>query len=111
LELYESKGNEIDAMIGDTNIFLTSEYGDETGELEIMIAEEKARGKGFAFEALSLMMEFCQKDLGIKGFVAKIGMDNLPSISLFTKKLGFTELSRSEVFQEITFQSVINKEI
>lgn len=39
--------------------------------------------------------------LRLKKFEAKIKMDNLPSIKMFTK-MGFLERSRSEVFGEVT---------
>ena len=40
---------------------------------------------------------------GIKRFVAKIGFGNQASQTLFTQ-LGYREKTRSEVFQEITFE-------
>lgn len=55
-------------MVGDTNLFFSvnpssdepqrQEHYYSVAEIEIMIAEQAARRKGFATEALLLMMEF-----------------------------------------------------
>ena len=56
-KMSENGANEEDAMVGDTNIFLsTEEDGVSLGEAEIMIAESSARGKGFGWEAMCLML-------------------------------------------------------
>ena len=56
-KMLEKGANEEDAMVGDTNIFLsTEEDGVSLGEAEIMIAESAARGKGFGWEAMCLML-------------------------------------------------------
>jgi hypothetical protein len=44
---------------------------------------------------------------GICKFVAKINEDNVPSLELFTKKLGFVEVSRSTIFKQITLELVV----
>jgi ribosomal protein S18 acetylase RimI-like enzyme len=125
--------SEVEAMVGDTNLFLAEAEGGKnsrsgshdmvflglnsvrTAEAEIMIAEvinvkcsavqfsvqESARGKGFGRQALLLMLRYGAERLGLGGFEAKIKVDNTPSIKLFTK-IGFTEVSRSEVFEEVT---------
>lgn len=68
----KSNGDEVAAMVGDTNLFFNvppSGRDDEDtmdpedryysiAEVEIMIAEKSARRKGFATEALLLMMAF-----------------------------------------------------
>lgn len=45
-------------MIGDTNIFLQTDSEEICGEIEIMIAEKSARGKGFGKEAVLLMLRY-----------------------------------------------------
>ncbi|KAI8067521.1 GNAT domain-containing protein [Gongronella butleri] len=92
-------------MIGDVNIFLNDPDDDTTfGEIEIMIAEEKYRRHGFGLEALQLMMAYGALELEIKTFHAKISTKNTPSIHLFESKLGFYEVSRSAVFEEVTLE-------
>lgn len=54
-------GAEVEAMVGDTNLFLGEVEEGEGGEgrvaeAEIMIAEEAARGKGLGWEAMLLML-------------------------------------------------------
>lgn len=72
-----------------------------------MIAEASARGKGYGKEALLLMLKYGQSTIGVQEFVAKIGYDNAVSQNLF-KKLQFDELSRSDVFKEITYKRTVD---
>lgn len=115
----------IEALIGDTNLFLNQDYylsdsDDENvqqdmnnesivAEAEIMIAESGARGKGFGKEAILLMLKYGLTELNIQEFVSKIGYDNKASQHLFGK-LKFEEQSRSDVFQEITFKRTVDTE-
>eukprot|EP01091_Cochliopodium_minus_P015918 TRINITY_DN5796_c0_g1_i1.p1 TRINITY_DN5796_c0_g1~~TRINITY_DN5796_c0_g1_i1.p1 ORF type:complete len:177 (-),score=53.58 TRINITY_DN5796_c0_g1_i1:4-534(-) len=94
-------------MCGDVNLFFheyenEGENKREVAEIEIMIAEKESRRKGIAFEALFLMMYYAVEHLNTKKFVAKINFDNSGSISLF-KKLGYEEVSGSEVLEKIKF--------
>lgn len=86
-------------MIGDTNLFVCGE--DNSAEAEIMIAESKYRGQKMGWEAMLLMLRYGVETLKIKQFQAKIKMENSASLKMF-HKMGFSEKSRSEVFQEIT---------
>jgi RimJ/RimL family protein N-acetyltransferase len=56
-----------------------------------------------ATEALQLMMHYGYTTLGLRKYVAKIGIDNEASIRLFKGKLGFEQTSIAQVFREITF--------
>lgn len=100
--MYTESSNEVSSMIGDTNIFFADPSDLSRGEIEIMIAEEGSRGTGNGKEVLSLMMRFAVDIIGVMKIEAKIKFDNEPSMRLFGK-LGFKEISRSDVFQEITF--------
>lgn len=95
--------DEIEAMVGDTNLFLSHDQdtGNLHGEIEIMIAKEAARGKGFGWESILIMLHYGIEALKIKCFVAKIGIDNQKSLQMFGK-LDFREESRSTIFNEIT---------
>lgn len=106
--IFDECNEEADAMVGDTNIFITdNELG--VGEIEIMIAEESARGKKFGWEAVALMFLYGIQHIHLKTFEAKISLSNSISIKMF-QKLGFQEKSLSEVFQEITLEKVVNGE-
>lgn len=101
--LYQTVGNEVDAMIGDTNVFLKrSEESEETiGEVEVMIALKSKRGHGLGSEITCLMIQYAHQVIGIGNFEVKIKCDNTKSIAMF-RKLGFQEKSVSPVFNEIT---------
>lgn len=68
-----------------------------------MIAEQNARGKRLGWESMLLMLKYGQQYLKCDRFIAKIGYSNTKSIQMF-EKMKFKEVSRSEVFQEITFE-------
>ncbi|KAJ7029377.1 GNAT domain-containing protein [Mycena alexandri] len=111
-------------MIGDVNIFLHGSPGDEVyAEAEIMIAEREYRRRGFAFEALQLMLGYatasssgyflCENPSSIRealqdsplpisptSLLVRISESNVPSIHLF-EKLGFRVTKRVEVFTEV----------
>lgn len=93
----------VEAMVGDVNIYMNDLEDLKTGEIEIMIAEPKSRGKGLGKESVLMMMTFAVQNLGINIFRAKIGESNKASISLF-QNLGFKENSYSEIFKEITLE-------
>ena len=94
-------------MAGDVNIFLSQDGADgpahTQAELEIMIAEPSARRKGYAKEALQLMMAYAAREplsTRPEDFFARIGMQNTGSIRLF-ERLGFGITKRIEIFQEV----------
>lgn len=93
----------VEAMVGDVNIYMNDLEDVKTGEIEIMIAEPKSRGKGLGKESVLMMMTFAVQNLSINIFRAKIGESNKASISLF-QKLGFKETSYSEIFKETTLE-------
>merc|ERR1711937_554239 len=100
---------EIDSMIGDCNLFLNDPEDDCCGEIEVMIAEPRARLKGCATEALKLLMGYCYDTIRSSKFVAKIGKHNLKSYSLFKNKLKFKFESESEIFEEFTMELIIDE--
>ena len=98
-------GDEVKAMVGDTNLFLQE---DGVAEAEIMIAEVEARGGGLGWEAMLLMLRYGVEELKVKQFQAKIKFSNTASEKLF-KKIGLKESSRSEVFCETTLICDVDK--
>ncbi|XP_072749616.1 alpha/beta-tubulin-N-acetyltransferase 9-like [Anoplolepis gracilipes] len=101
--VFLSTESETDAMIGDTNLFFNDSQEPNIAEIEIMIADEACRGKRRGWESVILMMRYGFETLKINKFLAKIKLDNVMSINMF-EKLGFQEIERSEVFQEVTLQ-------
>ena len=90
-------------MIGDTNLF---KLGESEAEAEIMIAEESARGQRLGWESLLMMIRYGLEILKITTFQAKIKKENLVSLKMF-QRIGFKEISRSEVFGEITVEKKV----
>jgi RimJ/RimL family protein N-acetyltransferase len=103
------------AMVGDVNLFLsdmeqTEDSTPETddlsiplgrqAELDIMIAEKQARGKGIGSEACRMMMWYGAVELGLKRFFCKINEDNVASLSLFMK-LGFLQCAYAKCFKQV----------
>lgn len=84
-ESFEEKSDSKLRMIGDVNLFLNKDENDQLiAEIDIMIAENTARKRGFGFETAKLMMAYGLK-LGVTKFIAKINASNQPSIKLFEK--------------------------
>lgn len=52
-------------MIGDVNLFI--DWSENSAEVEIMLAEPSARGKGWAHEAVSLMLSYAL-NVGLRVF-------------------------------------------
>lgn len=54
-------------------------------KMGVLIAEKSSRGKGHAFKALGLMMDYAFKKWQIQYFIAEVENDNLASFHLFQK--------------------------
>ncbi|CAG9860603.1 unnamed protein product [Phyllotreta striolata] len=104
---FEETNNEIESMIGDTNLFFANADDRLCGEAEIMIAEDWARGRKCGWEAMLLMLLYGIDYLGVKQYIVKISYINPASLKMF-ENMGFVELSRSEVFQEITLTKMVD---
>ncbi|XP_067671120.1 N-acetyltransferase 9-like protein isoform X1 [Haliotis asinina] len=98
---------EIGAMVGDVNLFFNEEGEKHVAEIEIMVAESSARGRGLGKEALLSMMRYGVAVLGLTKITAKIGYSNSPSLAMFNK-LGFIEVSRSDMFKEVTLELMVD---
>ncbi|CAH1180488.1 unnamed protein product [Phaedon cochleariae] len=104
---YVETRNEIVSMIGDTNLFFANCDDRLCAEAEIMIAESWARGRKCGWEAMLLMLNYGINYLGVKQFIVKISYANEISLHMF-QKMGFEEVSRSEVFQEVTLSKIVD---
>ncbi|XP_022758948.1 N-acetyltransferase 9-like protein [Durio zibethinus] len=99
----------VEAMVGDVNIYMNDLDDPQLAEIEIMIAEPKSRGKGLGKESVLMMMAYAVQNFGIHVFRVKIGESNGSSLSLF-QKLGFEEVSHSEIFKEVTLELPVTEE-
>ncbi|KAJ8931188.1 hypothetical protein NQ314_015939 [Rhamnusium bicolor] len=104
---YETIGNEVEAMIGDTNLFFANADDRICAEAEIMIAEEWARGRKCGWEAMLHMFMYGVNYLNVKQYIVKISYINTISINMF-KNMGFIEISSSDIFQEVTFSKIVD---
>jgi RimJ/RimL family protein N-acetyltransferase len=93
---------DVAAMVGDVNLFLgEAGPGGREADINIMVAEKRARRRGLAREAMLLMMRFGAERLGATRFVAKILDRNGASLRLFlSQPLGFRVWRKVEVFGE-----------
>lgn len=109
-KLYEeSDQDEVHSMVGDVNLFLNDVENQQKAEVEVMIAETTSRGRGLGKESVLAMIFYGTEFLNVKEFSAKIGYDNITSISLF-QSLSFVEVSRSDAFQEVTLELSLDDE-
>jgi len=110
----------LNAMVGDVNLFLSEEDGSDDeeadpsrtneremrpmqAELDIMIAEQAYQKRGMGREASCLMMLYGAKTLGIRRFFCKINEDNYASRTLF-EKLGFHQCDYAECFKQVELE-------
>ncbi|XP_055379832.1 alpha/beta-tubulin-N-acetyltransferase 9 isoform X2 [Condylostylus longicornis] len=109
-ETFDTTNDELKSLIGDTNLFLQYEddQNEKVAECEIMIAEKEYRRKKLGWESMLLMLKYGQCILNLNKFVAKINENNENSIYMF-KKMNFNEISRSEIFHEVTLERKVDE--
>ncbi len=77
----------------------------------ILIAEDQDKGQGFATDALSLLIRYCQDTLELRNLYCQIHGDNHASIQLF-ENAGFAHVGtrknwlryKHQYFDELTYQ-------
>lgn len=92
LDIYEAKQlrlmielrNSI-TTIGTIDLFDFDPYHNRAG-IGVLIGDASQRGKGYAAEALDLVIDYCFTHLNLHQLYCGIGADNLSSIKLFTSK-------------------------
>ncbi|CAF2718946.1 unnamed protein product [Rotaria sp. Silwood2] len=109
-EIFDRTHDEIESMIGDVNLSINNPNDIHCGEVGIMIAEVTARHKGYGIETLNIFIRYAIETLNITRFIVSIGLKNLPSINLFTKKFHFLTIQTTDVFQEITMERQVDNE-
>jgi diamine N-acetyltransferase len=82
--------------IGTLDLFEFDEQLKQVG-IGILIAEKENRNKGFASEALKLVINYCATELKIVQFFCNIFKENKNSIRLFEKS-GFHFIEERELF-------------
>ena len=86
LMICEIKGNE---AIGCIDLFDYDHYNLRAG-VGVLIYREDKRKRGYASEALAILVDYCRKALNMKQLYCNILAENKESIGLF-RKAGFTE--------------------
>lgn len=84
--------------------------------LGILIADTQERGKGYAFEAISLFCDYCREVLSLNNLQCFIHADNEASIQLF-EKLGWRKIGvrknwyvyGDNLIDELAFQLCLKK--
>ena len=110
-DTYITTQDEISAMIGDVNVFISPDDNEaKTGEISIMIAEKEFRKQGRGRSVVEAMLSYCVQHLCIRTFECKIGYENKPSLELF-KKCNFKCVSQSDVFEEHTLRLHIDESV
>lgn len=94
---------------GDINLFFHEYMDEDECEIDVMIGNKNARGKGLAKESVLIMIKFGEEIYKKKRFVAKIKEKNETSIQLF-QKIGFKQIKIVKVFDEIHFEYKVKKE-
>ncbi|MEN9994404.1 MAG: hypothetical protein RL762_1061 [Bacteroidota bacterium] len=77
----------------------------------ILIAEDQDKGHGFATDALSLLISYCNETLELRNLYCQIHCDNHASVRLF-EKAGFEHAGtrknwlryKNQYFDELTYQ-------
>eukprot|EP01071_Lankesteria_metandrocarpae_P004363 Lankesteria_metandrocarpae@DN3503_c0_g1_i1.p1 len=104
-------GFEDEVLVGDVGLFFSVVDGvdhkdrviyDE-GELSFMVAYEEYRKQGIGREAVGMVMEYANRELGTKRFTAKVAICNATCLRMLMK-MGFVEVSRNEIFQEVSLE-------
>jgi len=88
--------NETDKPIGTIDLFEFDKEKNSVG-IGVLIAEKEFRNKGFANEALKLMVKYCLNELQIVHLFCNIFKENHQSIRLF-KKNGFQFIEERVLF-------------
>ena len=114
----------LNAMVGDVNLFLSDDddYDDDDdsnsheendsknkptkrmAELDVMIAEQDARGKGIGKECACMMMLYATKHIKICKFVVRINEYNVALRKMFEQALGFREVNYAACFQQYEYE-------
>ncbi len=71
----------------------------KTVGIGVLIAEKAHRNKGYASEAIELIIDYCRNELNLVNLFCNIQKDNATSIRLFEKN-GFQFIQEKELFEK-----------
>lgn len=118
-----SISNNLQAMVGDVNLFLSDiEESEQEGatkenddskaqiqaEIDIMVAENIFKRQGLGKAATCAMLLYGANELHIHRFFCKINEDNIASIKLF-EGLGFIQCAYAACFKQVELEFVKTK--
>lgn len=88
-------------LVGDINVFFQSDQ--DSAELNIMIADPSSRQKGYASEALMLVMVYCVQKYNVGKFFVKVLSKNQTARNFFGKH-GFRQKGDVDAFGEVLLE-------
>ena len=88
--------NEIELVIGTIDLFEFDSLNKTIG-IGVLIAEDVHRKKGYAGEALALLLDYCSNELSVVNAFCNITKDNEASIRLFEKN-GFQFIEERKLY-------------
>lgn len=108
--------NENDDAVGAVDLY-DADFRHSRAAVGILIGESQHRNKGYASEALDLIIVYARKLLSLENLYASVQADNHESLILFNK-CGFTEVGRrknwffhkKERIDEVMFQLCLNED-
>tara|TARA_B110000263_G_C14992143_1_gene366475 strand:+ start:23 stop:520 length:498 start_codon:yes stop_codon:yes gene_type:complete len=90
--------NDLKTPIGTVDLFEFDEQTKSAG-IGILIADKDSRRKGFAYEALNLISDYCRNELSVVNLFCNIQKNNTASIRLFEKN-GFQFVEERILFEK-----------
>jgi len=97
----------INAMIGDVNLFLSTNENKKEAELDIMVAVQPYRNKGIGKEVVKLILYYGITKLNISRFFVKINDKNTMSLKLFQEKFNFKMCGYTKCFKEYELEYAV----
>jgi diamine N-acetyltransferase len=107
--------NESEESVGAIDLY-DADFRHSRAAVGILIGENQFRNKGYATEAMELIVEYAKKLLSLENLYASVQADNQESLALF-HKCGFEEVGRRRNWflhnkvriDEVMFQKCLNE--
>jgi diamine N-acetyltransferase len=92
------------------------DYKNQTAEYGVLLGEKQERGKGYAKEASSAIIDYAFFELNLFKIKLKVFADNIEALNMY-RKLGFEEegilrreMYKNGVFKDITLMAILKDE-